>query len=161
MDAASVHGLASLALLALGTAIAVRPKTRRAGHPVLGRLYAAAMLPSLALAMLAGARDPAITVFEVITPPLTVGLLVGWWAGTAGGRRRLGAAWVRVHASGMGGSLIGLYSAGTIQVVQRLAGDDTPLLTLAFLPTIIGSPIIAAAIARRAPRRAAPSASTA
>lgn len=142
MDVASVHGLASLALLVLGTAIATRPKGRRAGHPLLGRIYVAGMVPSLALAMVAGARDPGISVFEVITPPLTAALLLGWWAGTSGGRRRLGAAWVRVHASGMGGSLIGLYSAGTIQVVQRLAGDDTPLLALAFVPTIVGSPLI-------------------
>ena len=48
--------------------------------------------------------------------PLTLALVTGWWAATPDGRRRLGPSWVRVHVSGVGGSLIGLYSAGNGRV---------------------------------------------
>jgi len=160
MDAASLHGLASVALLALGTAIAWRPKTPAARHETLGRVYLAGMLPSLALAMVAGAGDPAVTVFEVIAPPVALGLVVGRWAATASGRRRLGRRWLRVHVTTMGTSLISLYTAGTIQLVSALEGG-AGLLWLAVVPTVVGAPLIESAIARRAPRRAAPCASTA
>jgi hypothetical protein len=162
MDAASLHGFASVALLALGTAIAWRPKTRSARHETLGRIYLAGMLPSLGLAMAAGARDPGLTVFEVIAPTVAVGLVVGRWAVTASGRRRLGPRWLRVHVTTMGTSLISLYTAGTIQLVSALQGGaGTPLLWLAVVPTVVGAPLIESAIGRRAPRRAAPCASTA
>ena len=153
----ALHGIGSLALLGLGVAIALRPKGRQARHRELGRLYAKVSLPILVLGFVIGLRHwPSLTPFQIVVPPTMISVGVGWWAATSAGRRRLGPAWIRVHVGGMGGSLIAWCTGFSFQVADRagIPTDEPAIMVVLFaVPTIIGSPIINRAIARRESRR--------
>lgn len=150
---AATHGIAATALLVFGTVIAVRPKTRRAGHVRMGKRYAVAMVPVLVSGLVIGGFNPGISVFEVLDVFTLTLLGAGWWAASRAGRAKLGPSWIRLHAGGLGGSLIALYTAGLIQVIP----DGSALGWLAFAPTIVGTLLINRAVSRQlAPAGARP-----
>src|SRR5204863_9016280 len=62
--------------------------------------------------------------------------------------------WLAWHIGGMGGSFIGVVTAGLFQFVLRAAPASPIVITLTFaLPTIVGSVLIARAVERRTRRR--------
>lgn len=147
----TVHVVGGVALLATGVGAALAPKGRHSVHPVVGRVYVALLVVVLVTGMVIGARRPGVSPFEVATPPTLVMGLVGFFAARRPLRRRLGSAWKRWHIAGMGGSLIGVVTASTFQVVPRVAGTSAAVLVLTWvLPTLVGSALIARAIAREA-----------
>ena len=156
---AAAHGIASLLLLALGAAIALRPKTRRARHPQLGRIYAWTMPPVLVVGFVIGLQHwPSLSPFQIVVPPTIAAVCVGWFAASPSGRRRFGPRWLSVHIQAMGGSLIALSTGFGFQVAARAGAPiDEPLITVVLfaVPTIIGSPIIGRAIAARGLARVA------
>ena len=128
--------------------LAMRATKRRGPHSSLGEAYHWVMLTvclsATALAILAWERSWG---FLPIAAFSYANAFVGYIAAK---RRRRG--WPRVHIGGMGGSYIALTTA--LLVVNL--GDRLPVVW--FLPTIIGSPIIAWVINEvdrgRRPRRA-------
>ncbi len=151
-----LHGLGAMALLVLGSFIALRPKQRSSRHPQLGRIYAAIMPPALILGVVVGLRHaPSVSVFQIIVGP-TLGLLgMGFWAATPRGRRVLGARWVTIHARGMGGSLIALFTGLGFQIAGYAGMAIGPIsgTLLGVGPTIPGYLLTSWALDRR--RRAA------
>jgi hypothetical protein len=113
--------------------LAMRATKRRGPHTILGETYhwvmLAVCLSAAALAVLAWDR---IWWFLPIAAFSYANALVGY---VAAKRRRRG--WLRVHIGGMLGSYIALTTA--LLVVNF--GDTLPVVW--FLPTFVGSPIIA------------------
>jgi peptidoglycan/LPS O-acetylase OafA/YrhL len=137
------------ALLALA---ALRAPKRRGRHTRVGRVYVAVMVPMLLTAVVVGASDPAISPFEIAILPTAGPLAIGVLALVRRPRRLLGRHWLTCHIGGMGGSVIGLVSAGLFQTVGRVL-PETPLTTalLFGLPTVLGVVLIDRAITRRVP----------
>jgi uncharacterized membrane protein len=143
----ALHITAGTTGLILGP-LAMRAVKRRGPHTKLGEAYHWVMLTvclsAAALAILAWHR---IWWFLPIAGFSYANAFIGY---VAVKRRRRG--WLRAHIGGMGGSYIALITA--LLVVN--VGDELPLVW--FLPTIVGSPIIAWVINEadhgRRPRRA-------
>ena len=143
----ALHIAAGATGLILGP-LAMRAIKRRGPHTQLGEAYHWVMLTvclsAAALAILAWHR---IWWFLPIAAFSYANAFVGY---VAVKRRRRG--WLRAHIGGMSGSYIALITA--LLVVN--VGDALPLVW--FLPTIVGSPIIAWVINEadhgRRPRRA-------
>jgi peptidoglycan/LPS O-acetylase OafA/YrhL len=155
-----VHAAAGTVLLALGVLAALSPKRRRRSpHRRFGQAYVLLLIVVLPTGMVIGAHDPALSLFELATPPTLLLGLAGWSAGRARPRRWWGQPWRTWHIAGMGGSLIGVITATAFQVVPRLV-EITPVIAMALwsVPTIVGSVLIARATRRwtgdRAQRRA-------
>jgi len=128
----ALHIAAGTTGLILGP-IAMRAPKRRGPHTKLGETYHWVMLAvcvsAAALAVLAWHR---IWWFLPIATFSYANALVGYLAVK---RRRPG--WIRAHIGGMGGSYIALVTA--LLVVN--VGQQLPIVW--FLPTVVGSPIIA------------------
>jgi hypothetical protein len=157
-----VHATLGTLLVVAGVAASLTPKRRRRSpHRRIGRLYVGLLVVVLPTGMVIGAADPAITLFEVATPPTLAMGLGGWWAGRARPRRFLGQPWRVWHIAGMGGSLIGVITATAFQLVPRIVAMDPVTTTAVWLvPTLVGSVLISRATARwtappRAPAEAA------
>lgn len=149
----ALHIAAGATGLILGP-LTMRAVKRRGPHTQLGEAYHWVMLAvcvsASALAILAIHR---IWWFLPIAVFSYANALVGY---VAAKRRRPG--WLRVHIAGMGGSYIALITA--LLVVN--VGDTLPVFW--FLPTVLGSPLIAWVINEvdhgRRPRRVAQSTGT-
>jgi uncharacterized membrane protein len=127
-----VHIAAGATGLILGP-LAMRATKRRGPHTNLGEAYHAVMLTvCLSAAVLSILAWERLWWFLPIAAFSYANAFVGYLAAK---RRRRG--WLRAHIGGMGGSYIALTTA--LLVVNL--GDALPLVW--FLPTIIGSPIIA------------------
>jgi hypothetical protein len=149
------HASIGVAVLLLGLT-ALTARKRRGRHTRAGTVYFWIMVPLLVSGVVIGARHPGISPFEVAVIPTGVPLLLGYWAVRRRPRRFLGQPWLTWHISGMGGSFIGVVTAGGFQTVYRLLPDNPVMVTLMFaLPSVVGSVLIARTIARRtAPPRA-------
>ena len=148
----AVHAFLGTAALGLGLT-ALRARKRRGRHTRVGEIYVWTMLPLLAAGVVIGARDPAISPFEIAVFPTAIPLLVGYLASKER-RSWLGRPWLAWHIGGMGGSFIGVVTAGLFQFVLRAAPASPIVITLTFaLPTIVGSVLIARAVERRTRRR--------
>jgi hypothetical protein len=149
------HASVGVAVLLLGL-IALTARKRRGRHTRAGTVYFWIMLPLLVSGLVIGARHPGISPFEAAVIPTGVPLLLGYWAVRRRPRRFLGQPWLTWHISGMGGSFIGVVTAGGFQTVYPLLPDNPVMMTLMFaLPSAVGSALIARTIARRtAPARA-------
>lgn len=67
-------------------------------------------------------------------------------------RRLLGRHWLTWHIGGMGGSVIGLVTAGLFQTVARGLPETTAVTTLLFaVPAVAGTMLISRTIERRVP----------
>ena len=147
----AIHIAAGTTGLILGP-LAMRAPKRRGPHTRLGETYHWVMLTvCLSAAGLAALAWHRLWWFLLIATFSYANALVGYIAAKRRGRR-----WLRVHISGMGGSYIALVTA--LLVVN--VGQQLPVVW--FVPTVIGSPIIAWVISEvdrgRRPRRpAAPS----
>ncbi len=152
------HGIGSLLVLALGLVILGRPKTRHARHPQLGRSYARLGVPILVVGFVVGLRHwPDLSPFQLVVPPTIAATLVGWWAATQSGRRWLGSAWIRVHISASAGSVVVWVTGLGFQIAGRAGVPiDSPMITtvLFAVPTLVASPMIAAAARRHTALRA-------
>jgi hypothetical protein len=157
MNGASVlHSVLGVSLLVVGLLTILAPKRRhRSPHPTIGRVYFVLLAGTLGSGMVVGARDPAISPFEIVTPPTFLLGLVGILAAR---RRRpwLGRPWLEWHIVGQGGSYIGVVTAALFQVVPRLV-EPSPLLSvlLGVVPSVIGTVLIRRAVSRRKPRTGA------
>jgi hypothetical protein len=149
----AAHVVAGFAALFVGYR-ALTARKRRGRHTNLGEIYTWTMLPLLATGVAIGASDPEISPFEIAVFPTAIPLLIGYLAGKRRARW-LGRPWVAWHIGGMGGSFIGVVTAGLFQVVLRVLPPDPAIITATFaLPSAVGSVLIARATARRMPRRA-------
>jgi hypothetical protein len=149
-----LHGILGTALLVVGFFALRAPKRAGARHGRLGNLYFALLVTCLPLGLVIGSTHPGLSAFEIATWP-TLGMgIVGWIAMRRRPRRLLRQPWIVPHVSGMGGSYIGVVTASSFQTLGRVL-PDTLATTIAIfaVPTIIGTPLIGRAIARRLPAR--------
>jgi uncharacterized membrane protein len=124
--------------LLLGPVIMLSPK-RRGRHTDLGTIYHWNMLGvCVSAAGLAFLKFSELWWFLVIATFSYANAFVGWRAA-----RRRSAGWLARHIGGMGGSYIALVTA---LMVVNLRGVTTLVW---FIPTVIGSPLIALAITRQ------------
>src|SRR5918997_1546908 len=132
-----LHAASATALLLVG-ALAIAARRRRAwNHARLGRIYQVLLVVGLGSGLVVGARDPALSVFEIVTPPTYAMGLLGYLAAR---RRRpfLGRPWVFWHIQGVGGSYICVVTATLFQILPRLLpGSLVLMLAIGLLPTII------------------------
>jgi hypothetical protein len=144
----AIHIAAGTTGLILGP-IAMRAPKRRGPHTRLGESYHWVML-----AVCASAAGLAILGWSRIWwfLPIAIFSYANAFAGYLAAKRRW-RGWLRAHIGGMGGSYIALTTA--LLVVN--VGQTLPIVW--FLPTLIGSPIIAWTISEvdrgRRPRRTA------
>lgn len=143
------HAVVATALLVTGLLVLRAPKRRRGRHGRLGEAYFWLLLVALASGMVVGARDPALSPFEIATPP-TFALGLGGYLLA----KRRPKGWLPWHIAGQGGSYIGVVTATLFQFVPRITPESPVIYGLIWaLPTIVGSVLIARATARRvAPR---------
>src|SRR5690348_3408345 len=94
-----VHAALGTAALVVGLR-ALLARKRRGRHTNLGEIYTWTMLPLLATGVAIGARDPAISPFEIAVFPTAIPLLVGYLAGKER-KPWLGRPWVAWHIGGM------------------------------------------------------------
>jgi hypothetical protein len=143
------HAVVGVAVLLLGLT-ALTARKRRGRHTRAGTIYVWIMLPLLVSGLVIGARHPGISPFEAAVIPTGGPLLLGYWAVRWRPRRFLGQPWLTWHVSGMGGSFIGVVTAGGFQVFYPLLPDHPATMSLMFaVPTVAGSVLIARTIARR------------
>jgi hypothetical protein len=146
----AVHALCGTAALILGLT-ALTARKRRGRHTRVGEAYVWTLLPLLATGVVIGYRDPALSPFEIAVFPTAIPLLMGYLAGKERAAW-LGRPWFAWHIGGMGGSYIGVVTAGLFQLVLRAAPPTTPVVVLTFaLPSIVGTWLIVRAVARRTP----------
>jgi hypothetical protein len=140
--------------------LAIRaPKRARSVHGQLGDAYFALLFTCLPLGLVIGAYHAGVSAFEVATPPTLAFGLMGYLAKRRRPRPFLGGPWIAAHISGVCGSYIGVVTAGAFQTFGRIAPDSVIAAVAIFaVPTVVGSPLIARAIARRTsrPRRPSP-----
>src|SRR5215210_823297 len=113
----ALHAAGGIAAFALGMT-ALRARKRRGRHTNAGEIYTWVMLPVLATGVIIGTRDPAISPFEIAVFPTAIPLGIGYLAGKERARW-LGRPWFAWHIGGMGGSFIGVVTAGMFQVIGR------------------------------------------
>jgi hypothetical protein len=143
------HATVGVAVLLLGL-VALTARKRRGRHTRAGTIYVSIMLPLLVSGVVIGARHPGISPFEAAVIPTGGPLLLGYWAVRRRPRRFLGQPWLTWHISGMGGSFIGVVTAGSFQVVYPLLPDNPVMMTLMFaVPSVVGTVLISRTIARR------------
>ncbi len=157
MNSSVLHAGAGVALLVVGFLALAAPKQARSRHPRLGQLYVVLLALTLGSGMAVGATDPALSVFEIVTPPTFALGVLGFVAARL--RRPIaGRPWVAFHIAGMAGSYIGVVTATLFQVVPRFLPMSPALaVALGVLPSVVGTLLIRRAIARRV-RAPAPSA---
>lgn len=123
MGPGDLHVLAAGLSLPLGAAVLLRAKGTRA-HVNLGRLYLLAMLlvslPALLVYDITGRPG----IFHLLAVVSLVTLALGWLS--APSRRSSMRSDVRVHATFMAWSFIGLVTAGLAQVAGSLWSQWTP-----------------------------------
>ena len=147
------HAALGTALLVVGFLALRAPKRRNDRHGRLGTAYFLLLVTCLPLGMVIGARHAGLSAFEIATPPTLVMGIAGWIAKRRRPQRFLGQPWIVGHVSGMGGSYIGVVTASAFQTLGRIAPDSAVAAIVIFaLPTLIGSPLIARAIAQRVPQ---------
>jgi hypothetical protein len=146
-----VHVLAGLTCVVAGALAATAPK--RAGrHPVAGTVYyrglAVVFGSATVLAAIRWAEDWHLFLIGA----------VAFTAGTVGylARRRRWRHWVRIHIPGMGVSYIALLTAFYVDNGPHLPlWNRLPALAFWVGPSLVGVPLIVAALARRRPVAAA------
>src|SRR5689334_20969123 len=121
------HAAAGIAALVLGL-LALTARKRRGRHTRAGDAYFWVMVPLLASGLVIGARDPAISPFEIAVIPTGGPLVLGYWAGKRRPRHLLGQRWLTWHIAGMGGSFIGVVTAGLFQLLSPASGPATALV---------------------------------
>ena len=146
MDLGAAHVVAAALAIALGLAVFARRKGDSL-HVVLGRLYVvtmlAVLLPVLFLYEATGRPGP----FHALGAVSLVTIALGWLAVRGHGRRRSG---VRVHATFMAWSWIGLVSAGLAQLADATWPDRSPwpVLVVVALATAVGAVAVPRGVAR-------------
>lgn len=152
-----VHAGMAMILVILGFLALTARKSMASRHPRVGEVYFWLLAATLSLGLVVGARNPAISLFEIMTPPTFLMGLLGYVM-----VKRKPRNWLRWHIAGQGGSYIGVLTATGFQVFPRFL-PDSPLLTIAYwlAPTAIGSYLIARTIAKwtRPPLRRQPATS--
>jgi uncharacterized membrane protein YeaQ/YmgE (transglycosylase-associated protein family) len=139
------HAVAATALVVTGLVMLLAPKRRRGRHGRLGDVYFWLLAIALGSGMVVGLRDPALSPFEIATPP-TFALGLGGWLLA----KRRPRGWLQWHIAGQGGSYIGVITATLFQIVPRVTPDSAVIYALIWaLPTIVGSVLIARTTARR------------
>jgi hypothetical protein len=152
-----LHGLLGTALLVTGFLALRAPKRRGARHGTFGNVYFALLVTCLPLGLVIGSTNPGLSAFEIATWPTLAMGIGGWVAMRRRPRRFLGRPWIAAHVGGMGGSYIGVVTASAFQTFGRLVPDSATAAVVIFaLPTVIGTPLILRAIARRVPRSRPP-----
>lgn len=147
------HATCGTAALLLGLT-ALTARKRRGRHTLAGELYVWTMLPLLATGVAIGYRDPALSPFEIAVFPTAIPLLIGYLAGKERAAW-FGRPWFAWHIGGMGGSYIGVCTAGLFQIILRAAPPSVPIMVVTFaLPAIIGNWLITRAVAARMLSRA-------
>ncbi|MDP9395797.1 MAG: hypothetical protein M3Q27_16710 [Actinomycetota bacterium] len=141
-----LHIGAGVTGLLLAGPVVLVPK-RRGGHTVLGRIYAGA----LAVLCLTAAPLALVDLRRMVgLLGIAIGTALAGAVGVAAARYRpaLPGGWLLWHLNAMGTSVISLVTAFAVQ-----ASDGHPVSWV--LPTLVGSPLIAArSAALRRPRRA-------
>jgi hypothetical protein len=145
-----VHAALGTGLFVVGFLALRAPKRAGSSHGRLGSVYFALLFTCLPLGLVIGAHHPGLSAFEVATPPTMALGVVGWLAKRRRPRPFLGRPWIAAHISGVGGSYIGVATAGAFQTFGRVAPATTTTAIVIFaVPTLIGSPLIRRATARR------------
>jgi hypothetical protein len=145
-----VHAALGTALFVAGFLALRAPKRPRSSHGRLGSVYLALLFTCLPLGLVIGARHAGLSAFEVATPPTMALGAMGWLAKRRRPRPFLGRPWIAAHISGVGGSYIGVVTAGAFQTFGRVAPATTTTAIVIFaMPTLIGGPLIRRAAARR------------
>jgi hypothetical protein len=139
-----VHILAGLTCVATGALAATAPK-RPGRHPVAGRIYywglAVVFSSATVLAVIRWAEDWYLFLIGA----------VAFIAGTVGylARRRRWRHWVRIHIPGMGLSYTAMLTAFYVDNGPHLPlWNRLPVLAFWIGPSLIGVPLIVAALAR-------------
>ncbi len=138
------HVLTGLTCVVSGAAAALSAK-RPGRHPTFGTIYYWALLvvflSSTAMALLRWLRDYELFVLGAIAfAAATVGYLA---------RRIRWAGWTVYHISGMGMSYIVLLTAFYVDNGPKLPlWDHLPAAAFWILPTLVGLPLVAAALVR-------------
>ncbi|HEV8053232.1 MAG: hypothetical protein H0V04_00420 [Chloroflexi bacterium] len=149
------HAALAVALLVMGAVNIALPKRRAGAHGRVGRAYLVLLVAALGSGMVIGARDPAISVFEIVTPPTLI-LGISGYVAARYRRAWLGRPWVFWHIQGQGGAYIGVVTATLFQTVPRVVPSSPLLLILlGVLPSIVGTILIVVAIRRWTRRRGA------
>ena len=139
------HAVAATALVVTGLVMLLAPKRRRGRHGRLGDVYFRLLAIALGSGMVVGLRDPALSPFEIATPP-TFALGLGGWLLA----KRRPRGWLQWHIAGQGGSYIGVVTATLFQIVPRVTPESAVIYALIWaLPTIVGSILIARTTATR------------
>jgi hypothetical protein len=145
VGALAVHVAAGVTAVVSG-AVAASARKRPGRHPVAGRVYLAALglvvLTAATMAVLRWPDDLHLLVIALVAAGLAG---VGWRA-----RRRRRPGWVRWHAVGLGGSYVTLLTGFYVDNGPRLPlWDRLPPIALWLLPSLVGIPLVARAMARR------------
>lgn len=148
----AAHAVLGVALVTLGFFATRSRKSARSIHPRVGEAYFWLLVVTLTSGMLVGARSPAISVFEMATPPTLLLGILGYAAVKRRPRLWLGRPWLHWHIFGMGGSYIGVVTATLFQIVPRAleAALPPPLLPpgivvvvlLFATPAVVGTGLI-------------------
>jgi hypothetical protein len=148
-----LHVASAVVLLVIGALNIGLTKRRTGAHGRLGHAYLVLLFIALGSGMAIGARNPGISVFEILTPP-TLALGVMGYIAARQRRDWLGQPWVAWHIRGQGGSYIGVVTATLFQTVPRVMPPSTRLaIALGVVPTVIGTVLIFVAIRRWTGRR--------
>jgi hypothetical protein len=139
------HVFAGITCVLTGAGAALSPK-RRGRHPILGRIYLSALavvfVSSTAMALLRWREDAYL--FVLGTLAFSSGA-IGFAA-----RRQRWPGWTTAHVVGMGVSYVVLLTAFYVDNGPRLPlWKELPGAAFWILPSAIGLPIIARALARR------------
>lgn len=145
------HVVTGVTILVLGALAMRAPKRRHAFHGRVGEIYFWVLVLSLGSALVIGSREPAVSFFEIATPPTLAFAVLGYVAAKRR-KRWLGTPWIAWHIAGQGGSYIGVVTASGFQVIPRIV-EPTPLIQLAIwvIPTVVGNFLIVRARTRWVP----------
>lgn len=133
------HIFSGIAGLVIGPLVMRSPK-RRGRHTSLGVVYQYATLGLCLTALGLVAFNPAVWPLAAIAVATEAAALLGWWV-----RRRAREGWVVPHISLMCGSYVSFVTAF---LVVNIPNSPWPWI----VPTVVATPLIARAVARRAPR---------
>ncbi len=148
------HAGVSVVLVAAGVLALTSRKSRQSLHPNAGETYFWVLIVGLGSGMLVGAQQPALSVFEIATPPTLLLGLLGYVMVKRKPRRWLKRPWLYWHIFGQGGSYIGVVTATSFQTVPRALELAPPqfqppagLLAVALfaVPALVGTYLIARA----------------
>ncbi|MGM7703505.1 DUF2306 domain-containing protein [Pseudalkalibacillus sp. Hm43] len=134
-----VHIITGMICIIVG-ALAARARKRKGKHTLLGEVYHGSYVLVFITAVVMSIWNWNESAYLFYIALFSYGLaLIGYLA-----RKRMWKNWMRLHIGGMLGSYIGIITATIVVNIEKVPVlNELPVLLFWFLPTIIGTPMIA------------------